>query len=341
MNYNDFILEVKKEKIKELYFFSGEEIYLMDKALEELIKTILSEDLQSINLSYLDGKTNDLDSLKLACETLPFVSKKRIIVLNNPDLMEDLHKNQDKVIDYLKTLGDHQVLIILDRKSNIKKSTKLYRYIKEKKYNVDFEKLKGIKLNNWIMNSFNKNGKKLTNSGISYFLKSSSYLSRNIDSTLYDLENEIKKLSTFSQRKEISNEDMDRALIKNIDRNIFDLLQSVSDNNSDKAISIFNDIYSMNEPIGKILFMIARQFRLLNAIKLYSSKGYSSNDIQQKLGIKPYEFSKLVKGVGSFSQKRLNGILDNILETDKNIKTRSSDQKLEMELLLVKLTANK
>lgn len=341
MNYNDFISEIKKEKIRELYFFSGEEIYLMDKALEELIKSLLTEDLQSINLSYLDGKTSDLDSLKLSCETLPFLSNKRIIVLNNPDSMEDLVKNQEEVIAYLKTLGDHQTLIIADRKSNIKKSTKLYKFIKEINCNVNFEKLKGVELNSWIIDRFKLNGKILANSNISYFLRTSSYLSRNIDSTLYDLENEIKKLSALSQRKEITNEDMDKVLIKNIDRNIFDLLEAISKNNSDKAISIFNQIYTMNEPIQKIIFMIARQFRLLNAIKLHLSKGYGNKEIQLKLGIKPYEFSKLVKQVGSFSQKTLNEILENILETDKNLKTRPSDQKLEMELLLVKLTNKK
>ena len=338
MNYNEFISEVKKEEVKELYFLSGEEIYLMDKALEKLIKSLLTEDLQSINLSYLDGKTSDLDSLKLSCETLPFLSYKRIVILNNPELLEDFIKNQDQVIAYLKTLGKHQVLIILDRKSNIKKSTKLYKYIKGQNSNVNFEKLKGIQLNNWVIENFKLNGKTLNISNISYFLRSSSYLSRNIDSTLYDLENEIKKLSRFSQRKEITKEDMDKALIKNIDKNIFDLLEAVSNNNSDNAIRIFNDIYAMNEPIQRIIFMIARQFRLLNAIKSYKIRGYSSNEIQLKLGIKPYEFSKLILQVNSFSQKTLNRILENILETDKNIKTKACDQKIEMELLLVKLT---
>ncbi len=341
LNYNDFISEVKKEKIKELYFFSGEEIYLMDKALEELIKSVLTEDLQSINLSYLDGKISDLDSLKLSCETLPFLSPKRITVLNNPDFMEDLVKNQDEAIAYLKTLGEHQALIIIDRKSSIKKSTKLYKYIKGKNCNVNFEKLKGIELNNWIVEKFKLNGKIIANSNISYFLRASSYLSRNIDSTLYDLENEIKKLSAYSERKEITNEDMDKALVKNIDRNIFDLLEAVSKKDSDKTISIFNEIYAMNEPIQKIIFMIARQFRLLNAIKLYAIVGYTSNEIQLKLGLKPYEFSKLIKQVGSFSQKTLNQVLEDILETDKNMKTRSCDQKLEMELLLVKLADKK
>ncbi|MDY0234648.1 MAG: DNA polymerase III subunit delta [Gudongella sp.] len=338
MNYNDFITEIKKEKTKELYFFSGEEIYLMDKALVELIECILTEDLRSMNLSYLDGKIDDLDSLKLSCETLPFLANKRIIVLNNPDAMEDLVKNQDEAINYFKTLGGHQTLIILDRKSGIKKSTKFYRYIKDKNYNVNFEKLNGIELNNWVLNKFKIEGKEINNAGISYFIKSSGYLSRNIDSTLYDLENEIKKLSTFNQRKEITNDDMDKTLIKSIDRNIFDLLEAVSNNNSDKAIRVFNEIYGMNELIPKIVFMISRQFRLLNAIKQYTNRGHSNNEIQLKLGIKPYEFTKLTRQVGSFSQKKLNLILEDILGTDKKMKTRSSDQRLEMELLLVKLT---
>ncbi len=338
MNYNEFIKEVNKEKVKELYFFCGEEIYLMDKALEFFIDKMLTEDLKSINLSYLDGKISDLDSIKSSCETLPFLSKRRLVILNNPEAMEDLTKNQDKLIDYLKTLGSHQVLIILDRKSSIKKTTKLYRYVKDKNYNVNFEKLKGSDLNKWILDRFLSYGKNLSQSNISYFLNHSNYLSRNIESNLYDLENEIKKLATLSQTKEITNQEMDRVLIKTLDKNIFDLLEAISDSKSDRAILIFNDIYAMNEPIGKILFMIARQFRLINAIKQYSIYGYGNNEIQAKLGIKPYEFSKLQRTVNTFTPSRLYKILEDILETDKNIKTKSSNQKLELELLLIKLT---
>lgn len=341
MNYIEFIKQLRKENIEPSYIFQGDEKYLMDKALDELIKTLLSVDLQSINLSYLDGKINDFGDLIASCETLPFLSNKRVIILKNPGILFDKETNSDAPIKFIENLGDHQVLIVFDSNNEIKKNTKLYKGFSKNNRNVSFDKLKGNDLSNWVGKKINSLNKTITPADINYLIQQSSYLSRNITTTLYDLDNEIKKLVDYSKDDKITKELIDNVFVKTLDKSIFDLLAAISRKDADRAIALFDEIYMMNEPIPKILFMISRQFRLLLGYNVYKNRGYGPSEIQVKLGIKPYEFTKVSTQGGGFSERDLEEILEKILETDRILKTRQTDDKLIMEILLVNLCTRK
>lgn len=341
MNYDEFRSSISKGNINPVYVFTGEETYVLDLAVEYLIQVFMTDDQRTLNLSNIEGKTSGLDDLKASCETLPFMSQRRITILRSPEALIDKESDSDNLLNYINSLGDHQVLLINDRNGKIKKNTKLYRHLNKMGSAVVFDKLKGKDLTDWVQGRLSGRAKAMSYADMNYFIQQSSYSSRNISTTLYDLDNEIKKLSDYTSGKTIDRTTLDSVLIKPLDKNIFDFLGAVGNNDSDRAMEVFNDIYLMNEPVPRILYMISRQFRLLLGYVVYKEKGYASGEIQEKLRIKPYEFGKIAAQGNQMNQKRLRGILEDILQTDKNLKTLSSDQRLEMEILIIKLTKGK
>ncbi|MGM0395458.1 MAG: DNA polymerase III subunit delta [Bacillota bacterium] len=339
MKYQEYSRFIEKENINPVYIFTGDETYLLDKAVEHTIQKFMTSDGRTLNLSYLDGKFSGLDELKASCETLPFMSERRVIVLRNPELLADRDSDSDELIGYIKRLGNHQLLIINDRDGKLKKNSKIYRYLNKIGSAVQFEKLRGKELTDWVKKQLAENNREMSFADMNYFIQQSSYSSRNITTTLYDLKNEIKKLSDYSGGKSIDRSTLERVLIKTLDKNIFDFLGAVGKKDPDRAMEIFNEIYLMNEPVPRILFMISRQFRLLLGYVVYREKGYGAGEIQEKLRIKPYEFGKISVQGNQMSQKRLREILEDILETDRKLKTSSSDQRLEMEMLIIRLTS--
>ncbi len=341
MNYDEFRSSISKGNVNPVYVFTGEETYILDMAVEYLIQVFITTDQKTLNLSNIEGKTSGLDDLKASCETLPFMSQRRVTLLRTPEALIDKESDSDNLLNYIKSLGDHQVLLINDRNVKIKKNTKLYRHLNKTGSAVVFDKLKGKDLTDWVRGRLSGREKDMSYTDMNYFIQQCSYSSRNISTTLYDLDNEIKKLSDYTSGKTIDRNTLDSVLIKPLDKNIFDFLGAVGSNDSDRAMEVFNDIYLMNEPIPRILYMISRQFRLLLGYVVYKEKGYASGEIQEKLRIKPYEFGKIAAQGNQMNQKRLRGILEDILQTDKNLKTLSSDQRLEMEILIIKLTKGK
>jgi DNA polymerase-3 subunit delta len=339
MKYIELRNSVKNGNINPIYIFTGDETYLLDRALEHMVGVFMTPEGRTINLENLDGKSSGLDDLRASCETLPFMSERRVTILRSPEALLDKESVADEFLKYIKNLGDHQVLLINDRDGKVKKNSKLYRYLNKSGGTVVFEKLKGKDLTDWILGKLAERDKSMSYADLNYFIQQSSYNSRNISTTLYDLDNEIKKLSDFANGKNIDRSTLDQVLIKPLDKNIFDFLGAVGKNDTDRAMEVFNEIYLMNEPVPRILFMISRQFRLLLGYVTYREKGYGSGEIQEKLKIKPYEFGKIAAQGNGMDQDRLRDILEEILQTDRKLKTTSSDQRLEMEMLIVKLTA--
>lgn len=317
----------------------GQEEYLMNSSIDKLKEKFVGGSFEEINFIKIEGKDAELDTLINACETLPFMSDKKIVILKDvSQFLDNLDKTVEKdLYKYLDGLGDFLCLILLDNTGSIKKNSKLYKYFNKNNRAVDFSKLVGKDLNQWIGGILKKHHRSMSFSDMNYFIERSSYRSKNIDISLYDLENELLKLINYSKDREITKAHIDSVLIESIDTNIFQLLESISSADSGKAIGIFNDMYMSNEPIQRIFYMITRQIRLMLGCKLYRQKGYNPGQIQDKLQIKSYEFGKISSQSSRWTISELENIMEELLQIDIKIKTTSSDDKLLMEMLLVQL----
>lgn len=342
MNYSEFLNKIRSDSLDPTYLFIGDEEYLMNDSIKRLkLKYINS--FEELNFVNLEGQDTDLDILVNACETLPFMSEKKIVILKDvKKLLDNLNDSEVKrFYKYLDTLDDFVVLILMDNNNSIKKNTKIYRDFNKKKNVVDFSRLVGKDLNGWIESILKKYNKKMSFSNISYFIERSSYRSRDVDLNLYDLENELLKIIDYSKKEDIDKKSIDSVLIESIDTNIFKLLDAISKQDSSMAIKSFNEMYISNEPIQRMFFMIMRQIRLLLGCKLYREKGYNQSQIQSKLKIGSYEYSKFISQASRWSVERLELIMDELLDIDIKMKTTSIDEKLLIEMLLVKLCNNK
>lgn len=338
MHYNELIKKIESRDIANSYLFMGREEYLMDEAIGKIIEKYVEPSFEAINLNRVDGKDLDLEELIGVCETLPFMSEKKIVVLENiGDYIKNLDKDQDKFLDYLDDLADFLCLILVDRDERIKKNMKVYRHLNKKDQAIDFSKLQGIHLNRWVEDMVAEHDKEMSRANISYFIQKSSYTSRNLDIGLFELENELNKIIDYSKARNISKHDIDTVLIDSIDTNIFNLLDAITRLDTKTALNEFNNIYLSDEPIQKTFYMITRQIRMIFSYKVYQNKGYSPNMIQKKIGIGNFEFKKVGMQASNFSINRLTRIMNELLEMDVKLKTSGGQDKLLMEMFIVKL----
>ena len=337
MNYNNFLKDVKENNIKSSYLFYGEEEYLMNETLDLLKRQYIDSSLEALNFTIIEGKDTSLDTIINACETLPFMSSKKIVIVRDIDTILENEGNEaeNEFYQYLDNLGAYLLLILMG--NNIKKSNRIYKYFNKQDKVVEFSNLKGKDLNMWVEKILKKNNRFMNFSNLNYFTQQTAYTSRNTNLTLYDLENELLKLANYSSTEEITKDDISKVLIKSIDTNIFDLLGAINKGDSHNALVIFNNMYIQNEPIQRILVMITRQIRLMLGYKLYKNKGYGEGEIQDKLGIKSYEYSKITFQSREFTISQLEHTLDNILYLDKQLKTTATDEKILMEMLIVEI----
>lgn len=338
--------KVKARKLKAVYLFYGEEEYLIDYMVNFVKEQFIDESLESLNYMVLDGEEVELDNIIDACETLPFMSEKKVVVIKElPHLVKGGPKGEglkDKDIkslaEYIAKLDPYVCLIFTVKSKDILKTNSLYKAIKKVGDIVEFKKLRGKDLNSWVEKKFNSFNKKISKTDINYFIQQSHYFDSNNQKTLYDLENEIDKICNYRAGiKEITKEDIDHIMSKSLEMNVFNLLASVSDQNGEEALRQFNEIYVSNQPVLHVLYMLVRQLRNMLNYKILKEKGYSNSDINKKMGISPYEFQKISLQSRNFTIGQLEKAMFYCLETDKNLKTSSIDERLALEILITNL----
>jgi len=332
--------------MKPVYLFFGQEMYLIDYMVKYVKKYFIDESLESLNYVVLEGESVELDNIIDACETLPFMSEKKVVIIKDlPQLVEGgdklagLKEGDIKFLSqYITKLDSYVCLIFTIKSAKIIKTSSLYKAIKKAGDIVEFNKLRGSDLNSWVEQKFNGFNKKISKANVNYFIQQSFYFDSSSNRTLYDLENEINKICNYrSGNKEITKEDIDNVMSKSLEMNIFNLLASISNRNGEEALRKFNEIYLTNEPVLRILYMIARQLRNMLNYRILKEKGYSNNDVENKMGIKPFELQKISLQSKNFTIDQLEKAMFYCLETDNRLKTSSIDERLAMEVLITNL----
>lgn len=346
MNYKEFTKILKSKELKPVYLFFGEEEYLIDYTLQLAKNVFIDKALEPLNYIILEGKEIDFNNIMNACETLPFMAEKKIVIIKDLPLFKSKKElgeshtksSKDPLINYIDGLEDYLVLIFVEKTKSIRKSNPLYKKIQKYGDVVEFTKLRGRDLDKWVADSFKKYNKTISKSNINYFIQYSSYFNGKKDKTLYDLENEIIKIANYlSEDVEITKEEIELLMSKPLEMNVFNLLNSISQKNGEQALNLFNEMYISNEPILFILHMIVRQLRNMLKYKILRDKGYTSGDNFKKMSLSEYEYKKIANQSNNFTISQLERALDYCLETDRTIKVSSIDDRLAMEILITNL----
>lgn len=316
------------------YLFYDREKYLIENAIKYLTVKYV-KDTAAFNLIKLDGKTISPADILDACETYPVMSEKKVVIVK--DVVDFISENDLKkdFFDFLDNLSDFVVLIMWDRES-IKKNTKLFKYFKKINRDIEFPKLRNADLINFIKGYLIRKNKKIKPADISYLINASNYNSRNEEITLLDLKSELDKIASLNSSEFVTKSDIDLSMTEGIDTNIFNFLDAMMKRDVNQAIFELDNLYKLNEPILKIFTMIIRQVRNFLSFLNLKEKGYSNPEIMKIIGIKSFEFKKIIGNVKNFEKSFLISFYEELIKADELFKTTSIDEKIIMETLIVK-----
>lgn len=363
--------DIKSKKLKSLYLFHGPEEYLKKYYAGNMESILINPHLRSLNLTCFEGK---LDAQKFieSCDTLPVFSERRMVLVKNSGLFKPKKKSEGGVNSSSGTgrvdedsgeaqgngvvkgtgkgkskgrdkgfgadeevtaaLGNlpHSVCVVFVEES-VDKRLKSLDVVKKAGLVVEFEYQKAADLVKWVQKVFKASGKELDPLTAAQFVE-------NCEPGMTDILNEANKVILYLEdRNRVTADDLERVCVKSIKSRIFDLLDAVSAKNSGQALKLLDEMIRQKEPVQKILFMIAKQLRILLQIKLLSLDGQSTSQIQTKLGLPPFVAGKTIRQASGFSQDKLRVALKEALEMDLAIKTGRIKDRMAAEILITGL----
>lgn len=340
INFTDLEKKLKKHELDNCYVFCGSDEKLIKHHVKFITDKVLNSEFMDLNYSKFEGDKADFETIIDACETMPFMSEKKVVVVYRASFLGDSGgsknpgdlKNENFVLlnEYLKNPSHHCILIIYYVfSSDREKPSNKIKKLDKKACVVKVDKLRGEFLHKKCKDLFEDAGKKIGKAELILFC---GQVDNNMDIIL----NEIEKLVSYTEGREITKEDILAMMPQKSENDIFNLVDYLSQKNIKRALDILNEIIYRGEKIPLILYMIGRQFNLLFNIKLGINIGKTKENLASELKLHPYICEKMISQSMKFT---LNGLKRNIelcIDTEKILKSTSTDDKINMEIFMIK-----
>lgn len=339
---------IKKGNLKRCYVFCGLDEKIIDECVKKIVHRVIDSNFLELNYIKFDG--NSLESFAPvvnACQTLPFMSSKKVVLVYRAYFINDNSDNKGKlsgekefknIYGYLKKIPEHCILILYDvfKSKRDKIGRKIYRIDKQDKEicTVKVDKLKGRQMEIKVAELFKEREANIKKVELRIFCSLMQ------DRDLNIIENEVEKLCSYTCGRDITRDDIRELFVRSSDEDIFDLVNPMADKKVREALSVLDELIYKGIKISYILTMVERQFGILLKMKIALNNKMQKKDIMNMLGIRSdYAYGIMLNQNKKFTFKQLKRAVDLCMNTEYKMKNLPVNQKVEMELLIINTTA--
>jgi len=317
------------------YIFHGEDTFSCAEALAEFKAKMGDPAMVDLNTTRLDGHSVDMAELIHHCDTIPFMSDRRLVVVHG--LLERLSKQGEAeyeaaLVNYLPTLPETTRLVFVETVELPKRHPIVELALRhEAGFVKTFVLPQGRELERWIRRRVEAAGGSISPAAL-------SALSIYVGSDLYQLAQEIAKLVDYTGGKRaIEEKDVQLLTPHAREGNVFEMVDALGRQDGRMAGRIYHQLLDMGEQPLMLLSMIVRQFRLMIQIKELAPRLLTPEAIARELGQNPYPVKKIMQQARNFTMPQLRGIYHRLLEADVEIKTGRTEAALALDLLIAEL----
>lgn len=325
--YSQVEKSIEAQNFHPIYFFFGEEPYLIQQATQYLKVCALAGGAADFNFTSFYAADVNVSQVRDEVETLPMMAPRRVI------LLREVHDLTDKEWQELESLFtspvDSSVFILSAGK--IDKRKKFFKILLEKAQLVEFKKPFENQIPGWVRHICKGHALTISDDAI-------QLLHRLVGSQLTEIEAEVRKLADFiSPKVDIALEDVAKCVSKKREENVFDLCESIANGSRVEALEQLVQLLDQGQNEVGIVSLISRHIRILQLIR----QGLEQNLTGQKLAtlaqVPSYYVQDYVRQSRKWTQRRLEQALLVLAETDKALKSSPISGHIWLENLILKI----
>jgi len=347
-----------------LYIFDGDNAFVQHEEVTALKATLGPADMLSLNTSVFDGARVGFDELRHACDSMPFLTEARLVIVNGlltrlqgsarkrpespddkgEDEGEDESKNssqkayRNRLLDYLPALPATTHLVLLEPAM----LTAGNPFLRLQAAHSATTKRKALMLPNlrrpegradlekWITTRAKAKGASIDRKAVAELVAL-------IGNDLQQIDSELEKLAVYCQGQPISAGDVKELVSLAREAVIWDLVDSIAQRNLKGAMDTLRRLLNEGEPPLRIFGLIVREYRILLQIKDMDDRRSSEDLILARLGLQPWMLRQRAGAIAATSVERLKSIYRMLLDIDVEIKTGIQDPEAALEFLVAKL----
>ena len=150
MELKDLDKQISSNKIGQLYFFFGEEQFLLENKIKSIKNRLIDSDFEEFNYIRLNGKKVTVAEIENHLLSVPVMSERKMVVVSNCGIFGNAKtKDFTTLCEIISDLPEYITLIFTEREFDKKKEKNLYIFKKHGEI-VKFEPLSPKQLELWL-----------------------------------------------------------------------------------------------------------------------------------------------------------------------------------------------
>ncbi|CYU39560.1 DNA polymerase III subunit delta [Streptococcus suis] len=337
------IEKLKKEKLELLTVLCGEDVGQYQIAKDLLLRQI-DFDPADLSFAYFDMSEADYSQVDLDLVSLPFFSDEKVVILDYfSDLTTDKkrHLTDDELKQfeaYLENPVETTRLIIL-APGKLDSKRRLVKLLKRDGLVLEANPLKEADLRHYFQKELGRLGLNMDGDVFHYLLGKSNF-------DFAEISKNLAFLQSYKGKELITMADIDAAIPKTLQDNIFDLTQMVLQSKMDEARQLVHDLRLQGEDEIKLIAIMLTQFRTYLQVQILQEQGKSESQMVAELSeimgrkVNPYQIKFALRDSRHLSIGFLKKVVRLLIETDYQIKTGQFDKDYLFELTLLKIATS-
>lgn len=331
---------------KLLYILYGADEYSINNELMAIKQSVGDPDFLVTNSTTIAGDSVSENDLRVACETVPFLADKRLVVVYGllqrfvpRQSIRSIAKSSEKQIigyeifvDIIRNIPESTILILIE--TDLKETNPLFKMISSTARVKAFPLLKSPQLREWINRRITEKGGSISPSAI-------MTLTHLIGNNLWIMSTELEKLFLYTNGNRIEDKDVKILVSYSQQSNIFAMVDAIVESSIQKAESLLQQLLSEGNSPTQLLAMLTRQMRLIVRTREMRVQKVSETEMRSRLGLSAdWLVRKTLEQASRYTLPRIKQVYRQLLETDIAIKTGKYDGELALNILIVELCQN-
>jgi DNA polymerase III subunit delta len=317
-----------------LYFLFGNDEFAITRKLKEFDSDFTDPTSADMNTARLDARSMDENDLNNAVNAMPFLAKRRLVLLANPSSKYNNPPARKKFLEFIEKSPETTRVVMYEsvEPRDVEKhwlgkwAEKNNKLIQTKAFMLP--RLK--EMTGWIINETKNQGGQIEP-------RAAEMLKDMVGVDTRQAGMEISKLLAYvNWARQVKVEDVEAVCIVTSQQSVFDFVDALANGNGKSAQHLLHRLLETEDEFS-LWGMVVRQFRLLiQAREILDGRG-NQNDVARALGVHPFVAEKTTQQAARFSIESLENIYHRLLKIDEGVKTSQVTLDLALDTLVVEL----
>ncbi|MDY0004943.1 MAG: DNA polymerase III subunit delta [Polyangia bacterium] len=325
--YGELIRDIGAGRLLPIYFLAGEERLLSDRVVTALRRAALEGAVAELNHDQVSAGERKMGDILQLARTVPMMGPRRLVEVRDAEALGA--PELEKLLPYVEAPVGSTVLLFVASKADAR--LRAFKALDREGYLFRFEPVRGAPLIRFMDSEAKRLGARL-GGGVAELLVEL------VGPDFLALSSAVEKLCLYvGEGGQVTLDHVDSIVAQTRQAVIFELTDAVGEGNVSLALRSLASLRQAGEPEQRVVFMIARQVRMIWRALEALAAGTPAGNLGQVLGVPPFVAQKVAAQARRFDLPTIEAAHQQIHQADKDLKSLRLPRHLVLERLVLGL----